>query len=93
LIEKNFKISQYKIDIIGGKQYLQLISDKVEVGGVEFYKSFYILNSSDKSRRLSFNVGLYSENASCYVIGSTNTSLIKKHLKGVTKQLRMQLIS
>jgi hypothetical protein len=68
LIEKNFKISQYKIDIIGGKQYLQLISDKVEVGGVEFYKSFYILNSSDKSRRLSFNVGLYSENASCYVI-------------------------
>jgi hypothetical protein len=43
------------------------------------------LNSSDKSRRLSFNVGLYSENASCYVIGSTNTSLIKKHLKGVTK--------
>tara|TARA_R110000782_G_scaffold262528_1_gene354651 strand:- start:31 stop:894 length:864 start_codon:yes stop_codon:yes gene_type:complete len=85
LIEKNFKISQYKIDIIGGKQYLQLISDKVEVGGVEFYKSFYILNSSDKSRRLSFNVGLYSENASCYVIGSTNTSLIKKHLKGVTK--------
>lgn len=85
LIEKNFTIDQYRIDIIGGKQYLQLISDKVEVGGVDFYKSFYILNSSDKSRRLSFNVGLYSERSNCYVIGSTNTSLIKKHLKGVTK--------
>ena len=85
LIEKNFTINQYRIDIIGGRQYLQLISDKVEVGGVDFYKSFYILNSSDKSRRLSFNVGLYSEKSNCYVIGSTNTSLIKKHLKGVTK--------
>jgi hypothetical protein len=85
LIEENFTISQYRIDIIGGKQYLQLISDKVEVGGVDFYKSFYILNSSDKSRRLSFNVGLYSERSNCYVIGSTNTSLVKKHLKGVTK--------
>lgn len=85
LIESNFTISKYRFDIIGGKQYLQLISDRIEVGGVEFYKSFYILNSSDKSRRLSFNVGLYSEKKGLYVIGSSNTGLIKKHLKGVTQ--------
>lgn len=83
-IEKNFKISKYRLDIIGGKQYLQLISDSIQVGGVDFHKSFYILNSSDKSRRLSFNVGLYSDINDLYVIGSSNTGLIKKHLKGVT---------
>jgi hypothetical protein len=82
LIEKNFTISKYKFDIIGGKQYLQLISDSIQVGGVDFHKSFYILNSSDKSRRLSFNVGLYSDTNDLYVIGASNTGLIKKHLKG-----------
>ena len=85
-IEKNFTISKYQLRIRGGQQYLKLISDKVEIGGVEFYKSFYILNSSDKSRRLSFNVGLYSERSNFYVITSvSNVGLIKKHLKGVTQ--------
>ena len=85
-IEKNFTISKYQFTIRGGQQYLKLISDKVEIGGVEFYKSFYILNSSDKSRRLSFNVGLYSERSNFYVITSvSNVGLIKKHLKGVTQ--------
>jgi hypothetical protein len=52
LIEKTLKISQYKIDIIGGKQPLQLISDKEGKWGVSFINHFIILNSSDKSRRL-----------------------------------------
>lgn len=85
LIEKNFEISKYQLKITNGQQYLQLISDKVEVGGVEFYKSFYILNSTDKSRRLSFNVGLYSHSSNFYMIGANNVGLTKKHLTGVTK--------
>jgi hypothetical protein len=85
LIEKNFTISKYQIKITKGQQYLQLISDRVEVGGVEFYKSFYILNSTDKSRRLSFNVGLYSHSSNFYMIGANNVGLTKKHLTGVTK--------
>jgi hypothetical protein len=85
LIEKNFEISKYQLKITNGQQYLQLISDKVEVGGVEFYKSFYILNSTDKSRRLSFNVGLYSQSSNFYMIGANNVGLTKKHLTGVTK--------
>ena len=88
-IEKNFEISKYRLDIIGGKQYLQLISDSINVGGVDFHKSFYILNSSDKSRRLSFNVGLYSDINDLYVIGASNTGLIKKHLKGVTQDVEV----
>lgn len=85
VIEKNFEIQKYSLTIKGGIQYLQLISDKVEIGGVDFYKSFYILNSSDKSRRLSFNVGLKSNSANFYTVGAHNASLVKKHLKGVTQ--------
>ena len=85
VIEKNFEIQKYSLTIKGGIQYLQLISDKVEIGGVDFYKSFYILNSSDKSRRLSFNVGLKSSSANFYTVGAHNASLVKKHLKGVTQ--------
>jgi hypothetical protein len=85
-IEKNFIITNYQLYIKGGQQYLKLISDSIEVGGVEFYKSFYILNSSDKSRRLSFNIGLYSETSKFYVVNSAkNIGLTKKHLKGVTE--------
>lgn len=82
-IEKNFPIYKYRLEVRGGKQSLQLISDKVKIGEVEFHKSFYIMNSTDRSRRLSFNIGLKSDNG-FYVVGK-NASLSKKHLKGVTK--------
>ena len=85
-IEKNFTISKYQFNLTSGRQYLQLISDKVNIGGVDFYKSFYILNSTDKSRRLSFNVGLYSDTSKFYIIPNvSNVGLVKKHLKGVTQ--------
>jgi len=84
IIESNFPIYMYKLEVKGGKQTLQLISDKVEINGVDFYKSFYILNSSDKSRRLSFSIGLRSESKDFYLVGN-NASLLKKHLKGVTQ--------
>ena len=83
LIEQNFKISEYKLTITRGTQYLQLISDSVEIGGINFYKSFYILNSTDKSRRLSFYAGLHSEKY--YFIGANNVGMSRKHLTGVTE--------
>jgi hypothetical protein len=83
LIEKNFTISKYQLIIRKGQQYLQLISDSIEIGGIRFYKSFYILNSTDKSRRLSFYTGLHSEKY--YFIGTNNVGMSKKHLTGVTE--------
>ncbi len=86
LIEKNFKIFKYEFKLTRGQQYLKLISDKINIGGIDFYKSFYILNSTDKSRRLSFNVGLYCDTSKFYIIsGVKNIGLTKKHLKGVTQ--------
>lgn len=85
-IEKNFNITKYQFTRTRGRQELRLISDVVNVGGIDFYKSFYILNSTDKSRRLSFNVGLYSDTSKFYIIsGVRNIGLTKKHLKGVTQ--------
>lgn len=82
-IEKNFNISKYYLGITKGRQTLTLISDEVEVGGVKFYKTFYILNSTDKSRRLHFSAGLHSDKF--YFIGANNVGLTKLHLKGVTQ--------
>jgi hypothetical protein len=81
-IEDNFTIHKYNLVIKGGQQKLELLSDKVKIGEVDFHKSFFILNSSDKSRRLSFSVGLKSNGF--YVVGN-NLSLNKKHLRGVTQ--------
>jgi hypothetical protein len=83
LIESNFRISKYRLTITRGQQYLQLLSDTVNIGGVEFYKSFYILNSSDKSRRLSFYAGLHTDKF--YFIGANNVGMSRKHLTGVTE--------
>ena len=83
LIEKNFTITKYNFRLTRGQQSLTLVSDGVEIGGIEFHKSFYILNSTDKSRRLSFNAGLKSDNF--YTIGMNNVGMNKKHLTGVTQ--------
>ncbi len=86
LIEKNFTITKYYFRITKGIQELTLLSDSIEIEGINFHKSFFILNSSDKSRRLSFNAGLYCDTKNFYVVSSLrNIGLTKKHLKGVTK--------
>lgn len=85
-IEANFKISYSKFRMKGGIQELVLLSDEVDINGTSYYKSFFILNSSDKSRRLNLNMGLFRSDNGTYMINSiTNLSLCKKHLKGVTQ--------
>lgn len=83
LIEKNFEIHSYSFLIKGGIQYLKLFSDMVKIGDDTFYKTFYILNSSDKSRTLNFSTGLYSTNN--FHIVSNNLGFTKKHYRGVTE--------
>lgn len=86
IIEKNFNIVKYNFQIKKGIQYLTLLSDTIDIEGVEYHKSFFILNSTDKSRKLSFNVGLFSEVKNLYIINSVkNIGLVKKHLRGVTQ--------
>jgi len=84
-IEENFTITKYNLRLTRGIQSLQLISDPVNIGGVDFWKSFFILNSTDKSRTLSFHLGLQSDKVS--IVGIKNIGLVKKHLTGLNKDV------
>lgn len=85
LLEANFNISFYNFRMRGGIQELILLSDEVEIAGSNYYKAFFILNSSDKSRRLNMNLGLYQADNGVYLVNSIkNFSLTTKHLKGIT---------
>lgn len=85
-ISTNFNIYYYKFIVRKGTQELVLLSDKVDINGSIYYKSFFILNSTDKSRKLNLNLGLYRSDNNTYLIsGINNMSLTKKHLTGVTK--------
>ena len=85
-LEANFNITYYKLRVTKGIQELTLLSDEVSINETPYYKSFFILNSSDKSRRLNMNMGLYRADNNTYCVNSIrNMSLSKKHLIGVTK--------
>jgi hypothetical protein len=86
LIENNFEIKEYHFTVVKGVQQLKLISDTIDINGVEFHKAFFIINSSDRSRRLQFHSGLYSKSDNYYMVSSTrNLGLSKKHYHGVTE--------
>lgn len=86
-LEANFNITYYKFVMRKGIQELTLLSDSVEINGTNFYKSFFILNSSDKSRCLNMNLGLFREDNNSYLVSSIrNLSLYKKHLTGLTQK-------
>lgn len=93
IIESNFDIKKYDLNIRGGIQSLRLVSDVVKIGDTDFYKSFYILNSTDRTRTLNFNLGLTSVSNDFYSVGAKNNSLVKKHLKGVTEAAELSSIN
>lgn len=85
IIEKNFKISKYELIISGGVQLLKLTSDVINLSGIEFKKSFFILNSSDKTKRLSLNIGLVCDMFGFYIVDGNSAYVENKHLRGVTE--------
>jgi hypothetical protein len=84
-LEKNFQISQYYLSIRGGVQNLELVSDLIKINGVDFKKSFFILNSSNKSRALNFSLGLKCDNF--YMVGN-NMTMYRKHLIGISNDVK-----
>lgn len=83
-ISSNFPIQSYNLNIKGGIQSLDLLSEPVKIGDHEFYKGFFLLNSTDKSRALNFNIGLFNKTQNWYYIWGLNVNLYRKHLKGIT---------
>lgn len=82
-LTNNFKIVASQLSLSGGIQELTLLSDKVKIGEYTYYKAFFILNSTNKYRRLSINLGLYqADNNTRFSINNLNLS--KKHYVGIT---------
>ena len=86
LISDNFNINEYSTYFTGGLQEIRLYSDKVEIGEDVYEKCFYFLNSTDKTRVLNLNLGLYNRSKNLYsAFSKSEFSLRKKHLIGVTE--------
>lgn len=81
IIDK-YEIEKYSLSIVGGRQEIQLVSYPEIIKGETFKRAFYLLNSSDKSRALSFSYGLKHNNFQ-YI--STKGTIYKKHYTGITK--------
>jgi hypothetical protein len=81
VIEK-YDIEKYELTLTGGRQEIRLFSYPEVINGEEFRKTFYLLNSSDKSRALSFSYGL--KHMGFHYI-STSGAIYKKHYTGITK--------
>jgi hypothetical protein len=93
-ISSNFNISFYKFVMKRGTQELTLLSDSVLINKTPYYKAFFILNSSDKSRRLNMNLGLYRSDNNVYLVsGVSNMSLCRKHLTGLTQVAEESAVS
>lgn len=91
IIESNFKIDSYQLILKGGRQFLRLYSDSIDksISGrpETFSKTFNITSSSDKSRALTFNLGLFIKSSGTHIIGLSEARTYKKHLIGVTDHI------
>jgi hypothetical protein len=87
-ILETYPIDKYIISLVGGRQEITLFSYPETIKGEVFTRAFYLLNSSDKSRALSFSYGL-KHNRFQYV--STTGSIYKKHYKGITEYVEERI--
>ena len=81
-VRKNYEILKYELTIVGGRQQITLVSTPETIKGETFQRSFYLLNSSDCSRALSFSYGLKHNN---FNFISKKGTIYKKHYRGITE--------
>lgn len=87
-ILQKYEIDKYTLSIVGGRQEIRLYSRPEVIKGETFTRTFYLLNSSDKSRALSFNYGL-KHNYFQYI--SSNGAIYKKHYKGIVEYVEERI--
>lgn len=85
-ISSAFKIESYSLSIRGGIQELTLYSETIIIAGDEYTKSFHILNSTNKTRKLNVNIGLVrrKDNSKC-ISSIENLSVCRRHYVGITQ--------
>jgi hypothetical protein len=81
-IEKYFTPEKYALKAASGVQELKLIGDEIYIDNEKYMKMISILNSTDKSRALSMNVGLVKMSDRGRIISTTILiSFSNKHYK------------
>ena len=65
-IQKYFTPEKYTLKITTGVQEIRLIGDEIYIDNERFQKMISIVNSTDKSRALSMNVGLSRTDIGCH---------------------------
>ncbi len=78
----NFKINSYELIFKEGVQQIILKSDEILIDGESFIITFFILNSTDKSRALNVSLGLKNKN---YTFITEAGTIYKKHYKGINE--------
>lgn len=79
---KHYTIAKYELLIYKGVQEIRLYSEEETINGEIFTRAFYLINSSDKSKALSFSYGLKHKN---FHFISKKGSITKKHYTGITE--------
>lgn len=79
-IIENFNVTDYELMFKGGVQEIKLRSDETELDGEKFVLTFFILNSTDKTRALNVSLGLKNKN---YTFITEAGSIYKKHYTGI----------
>lgn len=85
-ITSSFSIVRYDLRISGGIQELALYSNTIVIAGDEYTKTFHILNSTNKTRKLNVNIGLVrKKDNNKYISSVENLSVCKRHYVGITQ--------
>lgn len=80
-IEKYFTPENYTLNIYQGTQELRLYGERVNIAGDDYEKMFTILNSTDRSKALTVNIGLYKLSSKTLIILGERSYMYNKHYK------------
>ena len=97
-IQKYFSPEVYRLKIASGEQEIKLIGDELYIDNERYEKSISIVNSTDKSKALSMNVGLVKcekgkRSASTIILTSFSNKHYKASLPDKIKSFSENLIN
>jgi len=97
-IQNYFTPDKYSLKAASGVQEIRLVGDEIYIDNEKYEKMFSIVNSTDRSRALSMNVGLVKLNSfgrieSCIILTSFSNKHYKSSLPDKIKAFSNNLIN
>lgn len=85
-----FQIHDFIVELNSTVQQVVLLSDEIDINGTKFSKAFYIVNSTDKTRVLNLDYGLYNRDTGISLV--INELFDKRDFKGGVTNNRVSSI-